>query len=406
MRWVQRYSLEPGAARRAALYEAEPVRHKHARPHPGAGTQPQRGPSERGWTQPQPRGREAEAHARAGRTRVDALRRQDHGPQVNRPQPCGHPRQAEAQTEVRVGQHAELTVRTQAQSQPWRSMGRRGRRGRGARPRRGRGARCGRSRWPGRLHVRLRHRELVAQLLLAERGQPELLQHGLRLERKRLRRVACSRQRGAGSIASAITSTSEGSSCWQSSPATRSTRRPRGRPARSLTTSVATNPGDGLVAFRTPNAFVLPALKQRVLNRGHMLVLPRAHVTRLIDVEPALLQELYALAGRVSMAVREAFGSTGATLFQNDDSPDQVLLHIHIHVVPRRPDDDFKLPDPTSQELTQEERRQQALALGLVLAARESGSKRAPGADREPECKMVSDQITGHADRRTRRRRR
>jgi hypothetical protein len=40
-----------------------------------------------------------------------------------------------------------------------------------------------------------------------------------------------------------------------------------------------------LVIMRTSNVFVVPALKQRQLNRGHMLVVPAAHVTRLIDAE-------------------------------------------------------------------------------------------------------------------------
>jgi histidine triad (HIT) family protein len=124
---------------------------------------------------------------------------------------------------------------------------------------------------------------------------------------------------------------------------------------------------DELVALRTPNAFVVPALVQRPLHRGHMLVLPASHVTRLIDVEAPLLQELYTVAARVSMAVRKAFGATGATLFQNDDAPDQILLHLHIHVVPRRPGDDFKLPDPVKAVLSREERRHQALALRRAL---------------------------------------
>ena len=85
-----------------------------------------------------------------------------------------------------------------------------------------------------------------------------------------------------------------------------------------------------LIALRTPLALVVPAPKQRRLNRGHMLVLPRAHVTRLADAEASLLGELYSVAGRVSIVVREAFDATGATLFQNERSPDQVLFHLHI----------------------------------------------------------------------------
>jgi histidine triad (HIT) family protein len=125
---------------------------------------------------------------------------------------------------------------------------------------------------------------------------------------------------------------------------------------------------DDLVALRTRDLYVVPALKQRRLNRGHMLILPTMHVTRLIDVEPSLLQELLSVAGRVSMAVREAFGATGTTMFLNEAAPDQVLMHLHIHVVPRRTGDEFRMPDPSGQELSREERQGQALAMRRALA--------------------------------------
>ena len=73
------------------------------------------------------------------------------------------------------------------------------------------------------------------------------------------------------------------------------------------------------------------------------------------------------VAGRVSMAVRKAFGAIGATLFQNDGTPDQVLYHVHIHVVPRSVGDDFKMPDPVKRSLTREERQAQALAVRNAL---------------------------------------
>ena len=111
----------------------------------------------------------------------------------------------------------------------------------------------------------------------------------------------------------------------------------------------------------------MPALRQRPLNRGQMLVLPTRHITRLSNAGPTLLQELYTVSGRVSMAVREAFGATGATLFQNDDAPDQVLSHLHIHLVPRRHGDQFMLPDSKKVELSYREREDQAMALKRAL---------------------------------------
>jgi len=122
-----------------------------------------------------------------------------------------------------------------------------------------------------------------------------------------------------------------------------------------------------LVALRTPTVFVLPVPQQRPRNRGHVLVLPVAHVTRLADADAELLHQVYATAGRVSEAVRRAFGASGATIFQNESAPDQVLHHLHVHVVPRHADDRFRMPDPDKVEVSREERRQQAAALRAAL---------------------------------------
>ena len=134
--------------------------------------------------------------------------------------------------------------------------------------------------------------------------------------------------------------------------------------------ALASGGENDLLALRTGNVFVVPALKQRQLNLGHMLVLPTTHVPRMTDLEPPVVQELYTVAGRVSIAVRQAFSATGATLFQNDEAPEQEFLHVHIHIVPRRAGDNFKLPDPLIQELNLQERQDQALAIRRLLASR------------------------------------
>jgi histidine triad (HIT) family protein len=98
-----------------------------------------------------------------------------------------------------------------------------------------------------------------------------------------------------------------------------------------------------------------------------MLIVPVAHITRLVDSDPLLLQELYGQAGRICMAVREAFCATGSLLFQSENLPDQELHHLHIHVVPRRTGDDFQLPDPVKDQLTRAERVEQARSLAKWL---------------------------------------
>ena len=122
-----------------------------------------------------------------------------------------------------------------------------------------------------------------------------------------------------------------------------------------------------LIVFRTPTVFVIPSRRQRRLNRGHMLVLPVKHATRIVDLDRTLIADLYPVAARVSAAVQQAFGASGMLLFQNETIPGQVLHHIHVHVVPRRDGDNFKLPDPLSEEVSQSERKEQTAAMRRVL---------------------------------------
>lgn len=122
-----------------------------------------------------------------------------------------------------------------------------------------------------------------------------------------------------------------------------------------------------LVALRTDRVLVVPALRQRRRNRGHALVLPADHVARTADADPALLGEILRTAGRVGLAQRAAFGATGTTTFLNEDAPDQVLPHLHVHVVPRRAGDRFRMPDPEGEVQDREERRLQGLALAAAL---------------------------------------
>ncbi|WP_049567478.1 HIT family protein [Nonomuraea sp. SBT364] len=125
-----------------------------------------------------------------------------------------------------------------------------------------------------------------------------------------------------------------------------------------------------LVAHRTANVFVLPVPWQRAKNLGHCLVLPAAHVTSLHAAPRGLLAELFDVVAQVTAAVREVFGAPGSMVLQNDDIPGQTLSHLHVHVIPRSPDDGFILADPGKLEIPFEARAQQAARLREALTGR------------------------------------
>lgn len=132
--------------------------------------------------------------------------------------------------------------------------------------------------------------------------------------------------------------------------------------------ALAAGADDDVLVLRTASVLAFPAPRQRAKNRGHILIIPAEHVTRLSDASPELLQELFGLAARIGVAMSEAFGATGSMLFQNDNTPGQVLHHVHIHVIPRREGDDFRLPDTDKDDVTHQERADQAARLARSLA--------------------------------------
>jgi histidine triad (HIT) family protein len=76
------------------------------------------------------------------------------------------------------------------------------------------------------------------------------------------------------------------------------------------------------------------------LADGHVLVVPRAHVARLEDLEPAQADALLRSVVRLAGPVREALGAAGTTIgVNNGEATGQTIPHVHVHIVPRWPDD-------------------------------------------------------------------
>lgn len=131
--------------------------------------------------------------------------------------------------------------------------------------------------------------------------------------------------------------------------------------------ALAVEAGENSFALRIGFFLIVPVPRQRVLNQGHVVIVPSRHVASLEELEEGLRSELVRVTGRVSRAARAAFGATGTTLLLNENAPDQTLHHLHIHVIPRHAGDGFRVPDGTKMEVSDEVRHHQAEALRRAL---------------------------------------
>ena len=92
------------------------------------------------------------------------------------------------------------------------------------------------------------------------------------------------------------------------------------------------------VVLREPD--VVAFLDIQPLADGHVVVIPRAHVASLEELEPAAAEALFRAVVRLAGPVREALGAAGTTIgVNNGEATGQTIPHVHVHIVPRREGD-------------------------------------------------------------------
>jgi histidine triad (HIT) family protein len=69
---------------------------------------------------------------------------------------------------------------------------------------------------------------------------------------------------------------------------------------------------------------------------GHALVLPKASVRNILDINPDDLAHVMKVAQKIAKASMQVFDAQGVTIQQfNEGAGGQVVFHLHVHVIPR-----------------------------------------------------------------------
>jgi histidine triad (HIT) family protein len=103
----------------------------------------------------------------------------------------------------------------------------------------------------------------------------------------------------------------------------------------------------GIVAGSVPAFRVVDSpdgvgfLDTRPVFKGHVLVVPRPHVTQLTDLAAGDLPGYFGLAQRVAAAIPAALGAQG-TFVAINNVVSQSVPHLHTHVVPRTKGDGLR----------------------------------------------------------------
>lgn len=119
--------------------------------------------------------------------------------------------------------------------------------------------------------------------------------------------------------------------------------------------------GEAPASFVHRDGLVSAFLDIRPVTRGHLLVIPDAHVEVSQDLPDATAERLFHVGRQLARALRSADGirADGINLFVADgEAAGQDVFHAHLHVIPRFEGDGFAIdaaawrnPPPSRAEL-------------------------------------------------------
>ncbi|MFX1389644.1 MAG: HIT family protein [Promethearchaeota archaeon] len=99
------------------------------------------------------------------------------------------------------------------------------------------------------------------------------------------------------------------------------------------------------------NSLILAFLDIYPISQGHTIIIPKNHYSNLEDIPDYDLAEIYKVVKKVAGKIHNILKIDGYNILQNNFSAaGQVIKHFHVHVIPRKLDDDkFKLKIPRIQ---------------------------------------------------------
>ena len=92
------------------------------------------------------------------------------------------------------------------------------------------------------------------------------------------------------------------------------------------------------------------------INPGHALVMPTKHYETLLQMPPAEVGRLYSLVPKIARAIISTVKADGFNVGQNNGiAANQIVPHVHVHIVPRFHDDSPDGKWPSRRVAPQEE---------------------------------------------------
>ena len=113
--------------------------------------------------------------------------------------------------------------------------------------------------------------------------------------------------------------------------------------------------GDAAAAVVYEDEHTLAFMDMGQVNPGHVIVAVKPHVPDIYTLTDELAAAFFQTSARVARAVKKAMQPEGVTLLQaNEEVGFQTVFHLHLHVLPRHPDDGVTLTWPAKNPAMEE----------------------------------------------------
>jgi histidine triad (HIT) family protein len=109
------------------------------------------------------------------------------------------------------------------------------------------------------------------------------------------------------------------------------------------------------VQIRCDDGFLV-LMDKYPINPGHALVMPTKHYETLLQMPPPEVGRLYSLVPTIAKAIISTVKADGFNVGQNNGiAANQIVPHVHVHIVPRFHDDSPDGKWPSRRVASQEE---------------------------------------------------
>ena len=92
--------------------------------------------------------------------------------------------------------------------------------------------------------------------------------------------------------------------------------------------------------YENENVLVFAPLKDTIISKGHMLVIPKKHYADIYDIPKEELHHIINTVKTIAQKLKEKFNAEGINILHASGKvAQQSCFHFHIHLIPRYKDD-------------------------------------------------------------------